>query len=134
MKLIDLYFYLLYRIQIEFFYENKGGAKFLAHGMLMTWCNMVIYDCYVFFFEFYGLSTLRSEIPTRAVSIPLFLLFGLIWGIRYYKCKKNITDEFDAKYRTWHPDTRELCRIIASFVFLLPFIALYVIYKTMIWS
>lgn len=127
MKLIDIFFYLLYRIQLELFYEDEKGAKFLAHGMLLTWCEMVVYDCYVFFFKLYGLSDLYREIPVSAVSIPLFLLFGIIWGIRYYKCKKHITQEFDVMYKEWHPDTRELCRILTIVVFLVPIAILYMI-------
>jgi len=114
-------------MQLELFYEDEKGAKFLAYGMLFTWCDMVVYDCYVFFFKLYGLSNLYQEIPVSAVSIPLFLLFGIIWGIRYYKCKKNVTQEFDVIYKTWHPDTRELCRILTITIFLVPIIVLYMI-------
>lgn len=132
MKLIDTFFCLLYRIGMELYLYDEKESKFLAIAFMLAWSEMVVYDCYVFFFEFYGLSDLRREIPISGVSIPLFLLFGVIWGVRYYKCKKNITQEFDARYKTWHPDTRELCRILTFVIFLVPIIVLYIIYKFMV--
>ena len=120
MNLIDVFFCLLYRIGMELYLYDEKESKFLAVVFMLGWSEMVIYDCYVFFFKLCGLSNLYHEIPVSAVSIPLFLLFGIIWGVRYYKCKKNITQEFDVMYKTWHPDTRELCRILAIVIFLVP--------------
>lgn len=127
MKLIDLFFCLLYRTQIELFNEDKKDSKLFAVVLMLVWSTTILYDCYVFLFDFYGLEELRREIPIRAIEIPLWGIFGIAWGLRYYKCKKTITQEFEERYREWHPDNRELCRMVSIVVWLAPFIILFLI-------
>jgi len=118
MKLIDTFFCLIYRIGMELYLYDKKESKFLAVAFMLAWSTMIVCDCYVYY---------RSEIPTRTVYIALSLLFGVIWGIRYYRCKKNITQEFDERYKTWHPDKREFCRILTIVILISPCIVLFLI-------
>lgn len=120
MKLIDLYFYLLYRMHIELLCEDEKDSKLFAIAFLVSWSSVVLYDCILYVCSLYGLKELCYDIQ----MYYFWIIFGLIWCIRYYKCKKNITEEFDAKYGTWHPDTRELARIVTIVVLVAPFVTM----------
>jgi len=127
MKLIDTFFCLIYRIGVELYLYDKKESKFLAYGFFTAWCIGVIYDCYWYLIRNVGLWTNYPEYRPRDFNMFLIPIIGILLWIRYYRCKKNITQEFDERYKTWHPDKREFCRILTIVILISPCIVLFLI-------
>lgn len=87
----------------------------------------VLYDCYLYIVYLFGLEGFFRDIPMRAIEFPLWGILGILLWIRYYKCKKTITQDFDMAYKEWHPDKREFGRIMAIVILVAPFIILFFI-------
>lgn len=124
MKIIDLFFCLIYRIGIELYVLSKKESKILAFGFLTAWSVAIAYDCYLLSFQYFD-SHLR--LAPHDLNIYLIPTLGCVWWLRYYKCKKSIIQNFEEKYQSWHPDNRELYRIITIIVLIVPYIILLLI-------